>query len=72
MSYEGCTFACCSFNGRFIYKIGGMEDNHSISSTIEVFDEKEGSWRIVKAGVSEQGEREVALASSAATQISQN
>lgn len=28
MRYEACSFACCSFAGRYIYKFGGIaEDN---------------------------------------------
>jgi len=38
MNYEGCSFACCSFNGRYIYKIGGVADDNSISNVIEVYD----------------------------------
>ena len=38
MVYEACSFACCSFNGRYIYKIGGICDDNSISSVVEVYD----------------------------------
>lgn len=30
MNVESCSFACCSFNGRYIYKIGGVMDDNSI------------------------------------------
>lgn len=72
MNYEACSFACCSFNGRFIYKIGGISEDNSITNTIEVYDEKEGEWSIVNPIIDNQGERLVPLASNAATQISQN
>lgn len=42
MNYESCSFACCSFNGRYIYKIGGISEDNSITNIIEVYDEKEG------------------------------
>ncbi len=73
MNYEACSFACCSFNGRYIYKIGGVADDNSISNIIEVYDEKEGEWSIVNPSV-EGGsyDRIIPLSSSAATQITQH
>lgn len=72
MAYEACSFACCSFNGRYIYKIGGICEDSSISGAVEVYDEKEGEWAVVNAMVEGQGDRLVALGSNAATQITQN
>lgn len=34
MNYEACSFACCSFNGRYIFKFGGVGENNSITHYI--------------------------------------
>ena len=34
MLYESCSFACCSFAGRYIYKFGGVGDNSEIIHNI--------------------------------------
>lgn len=34
MINEACSFACCSFNGRYIYKFGGIADDNSIPNII--------------------------------------
>ena len=31
MNYAACSFACCSFNGRYIYKFGGVGDQNVIT-----------------------------------------
>ena len=30
MNYAACSFACCSFGGRYIYKFGGVGENNDI------------------------------------------
>jgi len=34
MLYEACSFACCSFSGRYIYKFGGFGENNTILHNI--------------------------------------
>ncbi len=34
MHYETCSFACCSFAGRYIYKFGGVTENNEIIHNI--------------------------------------
>lgn len=70
MNCESCSFACCSFNGRYVYKFGGIAEDNSISNIIEVYDEKEGDWTVVNP-IYESG-KPIPLASSAAIQITQN
>lgn len=71
MHYESCSFACCSFNGRYIYKFGGVLEDNSIGSYIEVYDEKEGEWTIVNPTL-EGNNKLMPLSFSAAIQITQN
>ena len=71
MNYEACSFACCSFNGRYIYKFGGYSGENQIIDIIEVYDEKQGKWNIVNSVIQYQGSI-MPLASSAAIQITSN
>lgn len=71
MNYECCSFASCSFNGRYVYKIGGISDDNSISSIIEVYDQIEGEWTVVNP-ILEANEMPMPLASNAAVQITQS
>ena len=34
MNYEACSFACCSFNGRYLFKFGGIGDQNTITHFI--------------------------------------
>ncbi len=34
MNYEACSFACCSFNGRYLLKFGGIGDQSTITHDI--------------------------------------
>ena len=37
MLYESCSFACCAFGGRYIYKFGGVGENNEIIHNIVIF-----------------------------------
>lgn len=72
MNEKVYSFGCCSFNGRYIYKFGGISEDNSISHVIEVYDEKEGHWTVLNPTVDLQGQKLLPLATSAAIQITQN
>jgi hypothetical protein len=73
MKEKAYSFACCSFNGRYVYKLGGIAEDNCISHYIEVYDEKEGNWNIVNPTVEiGPGQKLLPLATSAAVQITQN
>lgn len=72
MNYEACSFACCSFNGRYIYKFGGVMEDNSIGHQIEVYDEKEGEWSLVNPVFDSPSQKLLPLSFSAAVQITQN
>lgn len=48
MNYGVCSFACCSFNGRYIYKFGGISEDNSITHYIVKYALISGSfwWKI--------------------------
>ena len=71
MNYASCSFACCSFNGRYIYKFGGYSEDNQILDIIQVYDEKQGKWRIINYQIETPGQI-MPLASAAAIQITQN
>ena len=72
MNEKAYSFACCSFNGRFIFKFGGISEDNSVIHFIEVYDEKEGYWNLVNPNVDLNNQKLFPLATSAAVQITQN
>jgi hypothetical protein len=51
MNYEACSFACCSFAGRYIYKFGGVGDsNEIIHNIVSSFSRRNASTRRLACG----------------------
>lgn len=77
MNYEACSFACCSFNGRYIFKFGGIGENNEITHYIvsfflikEMYDEKTGEWEVINPSIElVKGQNLMRLSTSAAIQI---